>query len=200
MLLWRKENAYFTWVSIESVYHIIRRLFKSYQENSKQDFKYFPLDVSWIKFFCCYCFFFVFCFFFTLRNMSSDTAVEVIYADVSKMSRSAESCSLYSTRIPVSILYKSIAGRYRLVRVADGPITARYRFIKNASWDGRISIYYLEKECRHFLFIIRGSDNWHLGMLDGVGGVVGSDVVLWVDGKGYLRTSISRSFTVSCTL
>ena len=37
--------------------------------------------------------------------------------------------------ISVSILYKSIAGRYRPVRVADGPITARYRFIKNASWD-----------------------------------------------------------------
>ena len=35
---------------------------------------------------------------------------------------------------PVSILYKSIAGRYRPVRVADGPITARYRFIKNAIW------------------------------------------------------------------
>ena len=35
---------------------------------------------------------------------------------------------------PVSILYKSIAGRYRPVRVADGPISARYRFIKNASW------------------------------------------------------------------
>ena len=35
---------------------------------------------------------------------------------------------------PVSILYKFIAGRYRPVRVADGPITARYRFIKNPSW------------------------------------------------------------------
>ena len=35
---------------------------------------------------------------------------------------------------PVSILYKSIAGRYRSVRVADGPITVRCRFIKNASW------------------------------------------------------------------
>ena len=34
----------------------------------------------------------------------------------------------------VSILYKSKAGRYRPVRVADGPITARFRFIKNASW------------------------------------------------------------------
>ena len=37
--------------------------------------------------------------------------------------------------VPASILYKSIAGRYRPVRVADGPITARYRFIKNAYWD-----------------------------------------------------------------
>ena len=37
--------------------------------------------------------------------------------------------------IPISILYKSIVGRYRHVRVADGPITARCRFIKNASWD-----------------------------------------------------------------
>ena len=35
---------------------------------------------------------------------------------------------------PASILYKSVAGRYRPVRVADGPITARYRFIKNAYW------------------------------------------------------------------
>ena len=40
----------------------------------------------------------------------------------------------YLGRVPVSILYKSIAGRYRPVRVADGSITARYRFIKNASW------------------------------------------------------------------
>ena len=31
--------------------------------------------------------------------------------------------------IPASILHKSIAGRYRSVRVADGPITARYRFM-----------------------------------------------------------------------
>ena len=41
---------------------------------------------------------------------------------------------------PVSILHKSIAGRYRPVRVADGPITARCRFIKNASWDSSFSI------------------------------------------------------------
>ena len=37
-------------------------------------------------------------------------------------------------RSPVSILHTSIAGRYRPVRVADGPITARCRFMKNASW------------------------------------------------------------------
>ena len=37
------------------------------------------------------------------------------------------------TILPVSILYKSIAGRYRPVRVADGPITARFRFIMNTS-------------------------------------------------------------------
>ena len=35
---------------------------------------------------------------------------------------------------PVSILYKSVAGRYRPVSYPDGPITVRYRFIKNASW------------------------------------------------------------------
>ena len=39
----------------------------------------------------------------------------------------------------VIILHKSIAGRYRSVRVADGPITARYRFIKNASWEFALS-------------------------------------------------------------
>ena len=35
---------------------------------------------------------------------------------------------------PASILYKSIAGRYRPVSYPDGPITARYRSIKNAYW------------------------------------------------------------------
>ena len=38
--------------------------------------------------------------------------------------------------IPASILYKSIADRYRPVSYPDGPITARYRFIKNAYWAG----------------------------------------------------------------
>ena len=36
---------------------------------------------------------------------------------------------------PASILYKSIAARYRPVSYPDGPITPRYRFIKNAYWE-----------------------------------------------------------------
>ena len=47
------------------------------------------------------------------------------------ISCAASRLKIYS---PVSIPHKSIAGRYRPVRVADGPITARYIFIKNASW------------------------------------------------------------------
>ena len=42
-----------------------------------------------------------------------------------------------SDTITASILYKSIVGHYRPVSYPDGPITARYRFIKNAYWDGR---------------------------------------------------------------
>ena len=37
-------------------------------------------------------------------------------------------------RIPASILYKSIAGRYRPVSYPDGPISARYRFMKTVHW------------------------------------------------------------------
>ena len=44
------------------------------------------------------------------------------------------SCDFYTSN-PVSILQKSIAGRYRPARVADGPITTCCRFIKNASWE-----------------------------------------------------------------
>ena len=50
-----------------------------------------------------------------------------------KMSTPTQIATRYDN--PVSILYKSIAGRYRPVKVADGPITARYRFIKNANWE-----------------------------------------------------------------
>ena len=42
-------------------------------------------------------------------------------------------CSVLLSNNPVSILRKSTAGRYRPVRIADGPITARCRFIKDAS-------------------------------------------------------------------
>ena len=47
---------------------------------------------------------------------------------------SADISSIKLTSYPVSILYKSIADRYRPVSYPDGPITARYRFIKNAYW------------------------------------------------------------------
>ena len=48
---------------------------------------------------------------------------------------------LLSSIFPVSILHESIAGYYRPVRVAAGPITARCKFIKNASWvSDRISV------------------------------------------------------------
>ena len=47
---------------------------------------------------------------------------------------------------PVNILYKSIAGRYRPVRVADGPITDRYRFIKNASY-GKNGVEFTRRSC-----------------------------------------------------
>ena len=48
--------------------------------------------------------------------------------------------SMTRTPIPESILHKSIAGRDRPVRVTDGPITARCRFIKNVSWDGPFTV------------------------------------------------------------
>ena len=55
--------------------------------------------------------------------------------------------SKHSTKI-----YSSTAGRYRPVRVADGPTTARCRFIKNASWDVRFNA---DNNCN--LSIIKGS-------------------------------------------
>ena len=38
-------------------------------------------------------------------------------------------CNVPNERYSASILYKSIAGRYRPVSYPDGPITTRYRFI-----------------------------------------------------------------------
>ena len=43
--------------------------------------------------------------------------------------RKALMTDIWRKQIAVSILYKSIAGRYRPVSYPDGPITARYRFI-----------------------------------------------------------------------
>ena len=40
--------------------------------------------------------------------------------------------------LPASILYRYIAGRYRPVSYPDGPIMARYRFIKNAYWVSKL--------------------------------------------------------------
>ena len=54
----------------------------------------------------------------------------------------------YKYDIPASILYKSIAGRYRPVSYPDGPITARYRFIKNAYWDLNLVKWTLQNENR----------------------------------------------------
>ena len=58
---------------------------------------------------------------------------------------------------PVSILYQSIAGRYRPVRVADGPITSRYRFIKNASWESLTRKSYVAWLCPFLdIFLLLG--------------------------------------------
>ena len=48
----------------------------------------------------------------------------------------------YSPPSPVNILYNSIAGRYRSISVADGSRTARYRFIKNTSWESILGTQY----------------------------------------------------------
>ena len=54
---------------------------------------------------------------------------------------------------PDSILYKFIAGRYRPVREADGPITACYIFIKNALWE---QLYFEVYQ----LHLVDSSVNW----------------------------------------
>ena len=56
------------------------------------------------------------------------------FGDPRHIIQSFHGCLGNSWKYLFNILCKSIAGRYRPVRVADGPITARCRFIKNASW------------------------------------------------------------------
>ena len=61
--------------------------------------------------------------------MASKIAPQKRYIIENRTNKQAESAAY-----PASILYKSTAGRYRPVSYPDGPITARYRFIKNAYW------------------------------------------------------------------
>ena len=68
---------------------------------------------------------------------------------------------------PVSILHKSITGHYRPVRIADGPITARYRFIKNASWEQTTMKAHSEqpqsptRKVYHWIHRYRSANNKH---------------------------------------
>ena len=72
---------------------------------------------------------------FSLRNKKTTTSTKNIDTFRLEKEPYQEICILCVMKIPVSILYKSIVGRYRPVRVADGPIMAHYRFTQNASWD-----------------------------------------------------------------
>ena len=66
----------------------------------------------------------------------------------------------------VSILFKSIAGRYRPVRVADGPITARFRFINNASWVGGLSwCFCLSYWCHRWSIFCECVSSWTASIL-----------------------------------
>ena len=58
------------------------------------------------------------------------------------------------------MLYKSAAGRYRPVRVADGPIMARCRFIKNASWVFVFQIRIPTRDCFVLKNDLMAIDTW----------------------------------------
>ena len=79
---------------------------------------------------------------------------------------------------PDSILHKSTAGRYRPVRVADGPITARCRFIKNASWKPLFQIgtnnFESAVSLERMIFIFKGAGWKGRGVGRGGGGACGS--------------------------
>ena len=70
-----------------------------------------------------------------MRTVKAQTSLRIrpLYSSMHSSAYIAYVSGKEDTDYPVSILYKSIAGRYRPVRVADGPITARYRFRKNAT-------------------------------------------------------------------
>ena len=93
---------------------------------------------------------------------------------------------------PVSILYKSIAGRYRPVSYPDGPITAHYGFTKNASWVAWSWRYQSMWLAKNYLTIRNGSRvmpisanlPWTVGRKDGrtsrLQGPLRKPTFLWV--------------------
>ena len=98
---------------------------------------------SWLLFFSFFFFFFFFFFFILFLCYASYCAFDVLQKTVllSALHRRSKFANfshdsmqticrnyLCTKRFPVSILRKSISGRHRPVRVADGPMTARCRF------------------------------------------------------------------------
>ena len=69
-------------------------------------------------------------------NLSKHFVPSAAFVYVREQRRHMSASTTIQSDIPVSILRKSISGRHRPVRVADGPMTARCRFTQNASWDG----------------------------------------------------------------
>ena len=65
------------------------------------------------------------------QSTIADVAFSCPYSVLKRLKGERKVCAKL---FPASILYKSIAGRYRPVSYPDGPITARHRFIKNAYW------------------------------------------------------------------
>ena len=61
-------------------------------------------------------------------NCTAMTSVKIIVSGFSNVIVPLGKHAEKSSTFPVSILRKSISGRHRPVRVADGPMTARCRF------------------------------------------------------------------------
>ena len=98
-------------------------------------------------FFCCWFFFFFLLFFFFVLFF----VVVVVVFLLLLLLFFFFFCII---NIPVSILHKFIAGRYRPVRVADGPITARCRFIKYAGWVGNVKYLVVFHDNKHLYFLV----------------------------------------------
>ena len=92
-----------------------------------------------------------------MDEMKTSTRIDHVYGFYFTTMESDGGCRKASL---VSILHKSIAGRYRPVRLADGPITARYIFVKNASWELKPSstpppvIYYGQFQRGTFIMVL----------------------------------------------